>query len=321
MLTIGEKVSWIMRYLILAMFLFMLSLIAARANQFAPIVHHARAILTQEVFTKPPIEKNELVLTGEIGKDNKQEVLRFDLTLGDSSWQYEIKGGSSTNQGIYQTDVDMMGIKVHKKSLTPEGISFSESIQNKGLFQVYPRRRCIVGGEFFGIPIEGNFRQGMFNDGIFFDVRGYDLNVDKVKSSGRLNYKATATGHYVPSSDCKFGDCSIKPGDASKRWALNFDGIYGFWNKFEVNMKFGDLHIQGRINFTDIEKKSKSIISEDSETTTVTSTRGTSNLTIKRADGKPLKLALPNSSPTEDEKTIRKFLAFLETISFDACNE
>ncbi len=259
-----------------------------------------------------------LELAGTIFKSNKQETINFDLNLTAPNASYEIKGGTSTDQGIfYSSDLDFSFVRVTKKAHTIDGRYLFKSYPNSGKMTVYLRDRTVDGMILAGIPLSGKITQGYWIDDV---IEFSNLTVKGTKASGCLDYNAW-NGHYNVGSDCQFGGCKIT-GDKNQACVMDYD-TWGK-NSMPISMKFGNLIITGRINFADTKEIEKS---GKSTKETVVSTLGTIGFIIKKDDGSEPVISSEVSpkdgqlAESADEENLRKFLAFFQLIAFDTFAE
>lgn len=263
------------------------------------------------------VEKSQVTLTGSIFKSNDSEFATFDVTMGDGEFSYKMAGTTSTRSGMYKSTMSFSPVKIRKEINTADGRIFRKEIDNKGSLAIYPREREASSDLVLaGISIGGKMLDGLVDDGIWFN----GLTVDGVMSTGNIDY-FFANGHYTPSRNCSFGDSAISSANPSENAIFNYDDsrLFTSKNMYKVQMNFGSLVVEGTINFADDTKRVRT--GKRSSTTVVTATTGGTALNIKRKDGKPLKLSMSTTEETEDEKSLRKYLAFLQIITFDTFSE
>lgn len=267
--------------------------------------------------------------TGTIKKNNVQETVSFDLTIGDQKLNYTVKGSTKTDKGYVKSELDFSYIKVTKNQITADGRTFVKEFDNKGKIYVYARERKIGSDEkdapkvvLAGIPVAGEFVQGFFDDGL----KLVGMTIDGTQSKGKLDYNS-ANGHYNAKGDCQFGDCCITSSEDGK-CVFDYDD-YNDQNAMEITLAFGDLRLNGTINFTDttkaVEVSSGSDENDDDTTISheVIATEGKINARLTNADGTALQLAdlSQQKDETATEKNLRKMIVFFELLSYDMCSE
>jgi len=253
-------------------------------------------------------------LTGTIVKNNHQETLSFDLNLGDNQVYYTIKGSTSTDQGYYQTDLDYSFIKAEKKVLK-DGWVHTLHLWNEGILEIFPRERRTRDLYLMAVHLEGHYAQGMVDDGLWLE----NLYLDGQKSVGALDYNSL-NGHYNATGGCSFGDSELTSSNAGA-CVLNFDHQpFLNQNTINVSLQFGNLTISGRINFSDVTKTN--VWTDDKgnvhSSISVVSTTGTLNLNVTSTDGSEPHLSSElRNIDGQDEADVRRFLAFLQIMTFD----
>jgi hypothetical protein len=275
----------------------------------------AAAIRSVSVEAPTPFSTARLDVVGSVGKDHNAKSLSFDVMFGDERFGYNLKGSTQTEKHFLGADhLDYSGIRLMKTSAL-DGKSQIDRLPNSGSIDFNVRRRDAQEVTLAGIPMQGNFINQFFDDGLRFD----GLTVAGVPSSGFLDY-SILNGHYNVKSPLKFGDIPISSSIPGKTVVMDYDS---FANRTTFSMRFGDLVITGPIGFVDATRTTVSTDSEGKVSTSneVTGTTANYNLHIQRADGKPLKLAPPGTKETADDITMRKFAAFMELVSYDLLSE
>ena len=249
------------------------------------------------------VEAAELTLKGWIAKNNDNEVVSFDVTLGGDTVGYSLKGSTSTDRGVYHSALDFSFVEA-KKQVRRNGLVFTGKLANSGSMDVYPRVREIKAAFFAGVSVQGSFIAEFWDESILLEK----LTVDGVLSHGELDFNPL-NGHYNAKDNCSFGNMSIRSSVANEIYVLDYDAFTG-QNAYQVTMAFGDLVLSGRVNFTDTTRQSE-------KQNVVAATRGDINVIVVRADGTPFRLSLDPSGSTDDETKLKKLLAFWELMAFD----
>lgn len=270
-----------------------------------------RPIWTSLLILFIPFLANAMVLRGNIAKNNDNELVSFSLTVGDRNNYYSLSGSSSTDKGMIWSAIDFSFIEA-AKTVGGESITF----ENGGILQVYSRSRQSDGLVLFGNSISGKFIQGSMDDRIEFT----DLSVDGIASSGEMNYNGLS-GRYFAQNNFRFGEYEIRPIQHNNA-ILDYDNILG-QNAMVVSMVFGDLVVDGRINYTDTTATSLVYDTEDGFTTEtrVAATNGTTNLRVYKLDGSEPKFSGNLQEDSKDDRTMQALLAFIQMINFDLSAE
>jgi hypothetical protein len=193
------------------------------------------------------------------------------VSTQESLPQYELKGPASSNKGFITTTLGYNGVKVYR-------------IEN-GMRKVIPNNAQMtlawgdrqVSGQLMGLPISGSFYQGVWGDD---KIEFNNLTVNQISSQGVMDYNSL-NGRYNAKDGLKFGACSIAAINSSEKEVMNYDDYLG-QNSMVIKMKFCDLIIEGRINYSDDVRRS---CDEDGCTDNVLATTGYVNLSIKKRWG------------------------------------
>ncbi len=259
----------------------------------------------------------ELNLTGYIDKNNDKETLYFDIEVEAQNIIYELRGATNSNQGTIWSDIDFSHISVTREIFSDEGLVFSKRFENQGTMYVYLKDRQIKEGMILaGVPVSGQFTQGYFiDDGVWIG----SLSINNTKCSGTMDYNLM-NGRYN-AKNCMFGDCSVTSSQEGKCF-INYDTVnfnpFVELNEYTVTMRFKDLIIEGRINFTD------TIVTDPKGVSSVQGTRGHYACKIRKANGSPFivprvvdKKAISYGEAGITDDTIRNFFVFLQLFSYD----
>lgn len=257
---------------------------------------------------------NAMQMTGTIYKSNANENVVFDFAIKSGSTQYEVKGSTSTDKGIYHSTLNYGYITVVKSTKTPDGREIEAQFNNSGKLHVYPRERRAENLTLAAIPITGSFLQGYVDDGISFE----GLTVAGTPANGCLDYNFV-NGHYNAKDECSFGSCKISSSESGD-CAFDYDDFSVLrQNSMDIQMRFSDFKVTGRINFNDEKVKNRS--SDGDVDVEVTATLGTINADIIRTNGSEIVLSPANVTDTDDDFTVTKLIAFFELMAFDMFSE
>lgn len=255
-----------------------------------------------------------LKLSGTVYKSNAEETVAYDLTLGDAARAaYRTVGTTSTDKGYWKSSVDYSKILTFKEARA-NGKIYRTTYRNDAVVRVYPQeRRLDSSAALAGIRVEGGYKQGSFDDGLWLE----GLIVGGVQSRGALDYNSF-NQRYHARQDCSFGSTAIRGTEKGSALVADYDRKGEYANQMRMTMRFGSLVVKGRIRYQDTEQTTITDLTHRS--TEVVGTTGHVELDVTRADGSDPVITL-TGDPSPEEKELRRLIAFLELFAFDMWSE